>query len=343
MEAELGEFMESQDFVDLPVKELKEGLEIKGCYAVRSKQTPRAYRSKPGKYFFIDLSDKTGSIPGKYWGGADEEQALELYNSISVGDVVEITGSVGIDPFDERLVITMNEGVHSLRKCDPSEYDFRDFLPTSKRDLDKLMDEIKEFIGTVQEQHLKQLLDKFFSDPLFVEDFKVSPSAVIHHHNYLGGHLEHTLGVIKLCDTICGYNPELDRDLLITAAILHDIGKLDGYSYKESAAIDQTDEGRFIGHLVMSDRMVRDKLRELDEFPQDLLMKLSHMILSHHAFAEWGSPKRIRTAEAAALHFADQMDAQVKEFLQAIEEGRELEEDEDWAYIHSFGRPVYLK
>ena len=209
----------------------------------------------------------------------------------------------------------MNEGIHSLRKCDPSEYDFRDFIPTSKRDLDKLMKEVQEYIGSIQEPHLKMLLDKFFSDPLFVEDFKISPSAVIHHHNYLGGHIEHTLGVIKLCNAISGYYPDLDRDLLITAAILHDIGKIGGYSYKDSASIDQTDEGRFIGHLVMSDRMVREKINEIDEFPQELLLKLSHMILSHHAFAEWGSPKRIRTAEAAALHFADQMDAQVKDSL----------------------------
>lgn len=343
MEAEIGEFMESNDFVELPVKELKEGIEIKGCYAIRNKQTPRAYRNKPGKYFFIDLGDKTGSIPGKYWGGSDEEFVLELYNSIAVGDVVEVTGSVAVDPFDERLVVTMNEGMHTLRKCDPSEYDLSDFLPTTSRDIAKMMEEISEYIESVQEPHLKGLLQKFFEASEFIEEFKLSPSAIIHHHNYLGGHLEHTLGVVKVCEVISTFYSDLDRDLLITAAILHDIGKLEGYTYKESAAIDQTDEGRFVGHLVMSDRMVRDKLRELDAFPQELLMKLSHMILSHHAFAEWGSPKRIRTAEAAALHFADQMDAQVKEFLQAIEEGRELEEEEDWAYIHSFGRPVYLK
>ncbi len=343
MEAELGEFMESQDFVSLPVKELKEGFEIKGCYAIRSKQTPRSYRNKVGKYFFIDLVDKTGSIPGKYWGGPDEDQVVELYNSIGVGDVVEITGSVAIDQFEERLVVTMNEGIHTIRKCDPSEYDLKDFLPTTKRDIDKMMEEISQYIDTVQEPHLKGILQRFFEDDDFVEEFKISPSAIIHHHNYLGGHLEHTLGVVKFCEAISTFYDDLDRDLLVTAAILHDIGKIEGYSYKASATIDQTDEGKFIGHLIMGDRMIRAKISEVTEFPKELQLKLSHMILSHHAFAEWGSPKRIRTAEAAALHFADQMDSQVKEFLQAIEEGRELEEEEDWAYVHSFGRPVYLK
>ena len=325
------------------VKELREGVVVKGKFAIRSKETPREYKSREGRYFFLTVGDLTGNIPVKYWGGLDAKNTIELYNTLSVGDVVELTGTAAMDKFENRLVITMNEDSDRLRKCDESEYNIDEFLPVTKRDMGEMMEAIIRVIDTVKEPHLNRLLHAFFDDNDFVISYKFAPSAMIHHHNYVGGHLEHTLGTVKLCDTICNSYEDLDRDLLITGAILHDIGKI--FSYMCTTSVDMTDKGRFIGHIVLGDRMIREKINTLEDFPEDLYMQLAHIVLSHHGDAERGIPKRIKTAEACALHFADNFDAQVKEFIQAIEEGRiEAETQEDvWGYIRTIGREVYLK
>lgn len=332
--------------MDQPVKkqiqDFREGDHIRGKFAVRNKETPREYKNKPGKYFFLGVGDMTGDISLKYWGGADDKALVSLYNSLEVGDVIEITGDVAMDRYDNVLTISMDEGLHPLRKCGEDEYKPEEFLPRSERDPEDMIKEIHAVMDSVQDENLKALLESFFSDDSFVNEFKESPAAMKHHHCYLGGLLEHTLNVVKICDMITQHYPNLNRDLLITGAILHDVGKIGVYKAKTS--IDMTDQGKFLGHISLGSALIEDKLKEMQAFPEVLKMKLNHIVLSHHGNIESGgfsSPKGLKIPEAAVLYYADLMDANVKEFLQEMEKEKNLEDD--WVFLRSIGNEVYMK
>ena len=193
----------------------------------------------------------------------------------------------------------------------------------------------------------KRLLHLFFDDPVFIDAYKHSPSAITHHHNYVGGNLEHVVGVLRLCKNISNMYPGMNWDLLLSGAILHDIGKLKEYRYV--AAIDKTEAGNFIGHIVIGDRWIHEKIQALRsrgiEFPEDLEQHLTHLILSHHGKYEWGSPRLPKTIEACVLHQADLMDSQVKKYIQNIEDAKKISEDE-WAYVYDSDigrrRAIYL-
>ena len=205
----------------------------------------------------------------------------------------------------------------------------------SKKQITQLFEIVKNEINTITEPSLKKLLNLFFKDPEFIQNYKHSPSAISHHHNYVGGNLQHTVGVIKLCNTILdSYPTGINHDLLITGALLHDVGKLKEYKYE--AAIEKTAIGNFIGHIVIGDRWIREKINELrqngEEFPEELETHLLHLILSHHGRYEWGSPKIPKTVEACTLHYADLMDSQVKNYQQNLEEAKKMTE-EDWAMV----------
>jgi 3'-5' exoribonuclease len=240
-----------------------------------------------------------------------------------------------VEIYEDRPQISINETSGGLRRCSPSEYDISDFLssleePKIKKYYEILKDEIK----SIKNNQLKDFLLLFFDKPSFVKDFTNSPSAMTHHHNYVGGNLEHTIGVVRLCNNICEMYPIINRDLLITGAILHDVGKLKEYNV--SAAIDKTEEGNFIGHIVIGDRWIREIISELrnkgKKFDEKLENLLCHLILSHHGRYEWGSPRMPKTIEACVLHQADLMDSQVKNYIQNIEEGKKRT-NEDWSYI----------
>jgi len=158
------------------IQDFREGDFIRGKFAVRTKETPKEYRNKPGKYFFLGIGDKTGEISLKFWGRADEEPVTSLYNSLSVGDVIEIMGNVEMDRFDNTLTISMDEGTHPFRKCGENEYDPKEFLPTSERDIEEMMEEMHAQIGSVENEHLRALLDAFFTDENFTSDFKIAKS-----------------------------------------------------------------------------------------------------------------------------------------------------------------------
>jgi len=314
------------------VENLREGDVINDFFAVRVKNAIRPY--KKGTWFDFIAADKTGEIIVKFWGSENRDRVKRLYDSFSVGDVVHIrSGSVEI--YEDRPQISINEATGGLRKCSPNEYYVNDFVPALEESrIDELFEELKQEIQSVKNEQLRELLDAFFSDNGFVRDFTHSPSAISHHHNYVGGNLEHTVGVVRLCNTMCNMYKGIDRDLLITGAILHDIGKLK--EYRTTAAIDRTEEGNFIGHIVIGDRWVREKIGKLREqgkdFDSDLENRLCHIILSHHGRYEWGSPRMPKLLEAVVLHQADLMDSQVKNYMQRREEGRKLT-DENWFLI----------
>jgi len=314
------------------IENLREGDVVSDFYAVRTKNPPRPY--KKGTWFDMVVTDKTGEIGVKFWGGDNKDRVKRLYDSFKSGDIVQIRSGY-VEIYEDRPQISINENTGGLRRCSPSEYDVSDFISALEESRIKdYFEKIKKEINSVKNSQLKDLLSLFFDEPSFVKDFTHSPSAMTHHHNYVGGNLEHTLGVARLCNNICEMYPNINRDLLITGAILHDIGKLK--EYKVTAAIDKTEEGNFIGHIVIGDRWIREKIGELKNkgksFDQKLENHICHLILSHHGKYEWGSPRMPKTIEACALHQADLMDSQVKNYIQNIEEGKRMT-DEDWAFI----------
>ena len=314
------------------IENLREGDVVNDFFAVKIKNPPRPY--KRGTWFGITVTDKTGNINVKYWGGENKERVKRLYDSFKIGDVVQVRlGNVEI--YEDKPQISINETSGGLRRCGPNEYYVTDFIPSLEENkINDLLKKIKDNIKEVENEQLKNLLDAFFDNSGFVKDFAHSPSAISHHHNYVGGNLEHTVGVVRLCKNICEMYPGINKDLVITGAILHDIGKIKEYNTK--AAVEKTDEGNFIGHIVMGDRWVREKINDLREkgkdFDVDLENKLCHIILSHHGKYEFGSPRMPKIVEAMIVHQADMMDSQVKNFIQVIEEGRKTSED-DWAFI----------
>ena len=315
------------------IENLREGDVVNDLFAVKLKKPMRSY--KKGTFFEFIAKDKTGEISVKFWGGDNKERIKRLYDSFTIGDVIQIR-SGNVEYYEEKPQISINETVGGVRRCSPNEYDPADFIPAlEEKQITQLFEIVKNEINTITEPSLKKLLNLFFKDPEFIQNYKHSPSAISHHHNYVGGNLQHTVGVIKLCNTILdSYPTGINHDLLITGALLHDVGKLKEYKYE--AAIEKTAIGNFIGHIVIGDRWIREKINELrqngEEFPEELETHLLHLILSHHGRYEWGSPKIPKTVEACTLHYADLMDSQVKNYQQNLEEAKKMTE-EDWAMV----------
>jgi len=315
------------------IENLRDGDAINDFFAVKLKKAQRPY--KRGMFFEFLATDKTGEISVKYWGGENKDRVKRLYESFNTGDVVQVrTGMV--ENYEDRLQISVNENTGGVRKCAPNEYDVTDFLPSLPEErIEELYDIIKKELKTVQNEPLKHLLASFFNDPEFVKMYMHSPSAISRHHNYVGGNLEHTVGVVRLCKNISEMYPTINNDLVLCGALLHDIGKLKEYTY--AAAIDVSDEGNFIGHIVIGEQWIREKIQELrtkgEEFSIELEHHLIHLILSHHGRYEWGSPKIPKLLEACILHQADLMDSQVKNYLQMIADAKKLT-DEEWTFVY---------
>ncbi|MFP3903720.1 MAG: 3'-5' exoribonuclease YhaM family protein [Armatimonadota bacterium] len=309
------------------VAQLQPGQTVEAPFAVSHKSLI-PFKSRPGKYLAITLTDKTGSIAARVW-----ENAEQISQQCRVGDIVAVTGRV------EEYRGSMQIIVNHCRPCDESEFEKDDFLPSGKKDHTELLEKISGYITRVENEYLRELLEVFFSDPEFVAAFSQSPGAKALHHSHLGGLLEHTVGVVAILLTVQETHPELDRDLLISGALLHDIGKL-----KELQAehmIDYTDTGRLVGHIVHTDRMVTRAIEKIDGFPPELADQLSHILLSHHGQKEYGAPVVPMTAEACALHYADNLDAHVQYFQQVIDHG--LQTGNRWSeYQQLFDRYIYI-
>ncbi len=263
-------------------------------------------------YIEFSFTDKTGQITARMFPNRDAEN---IYNGIDKKNVYSIKGSVDEFP---RNSGNFSIKVDSLKKMGEEEYDLEDYIRKSPENQSKLVDEITSTIDEITNPYLKTLLRCFFSDEDFSEKFYKAPSAKIHHHNYLGGLAEHTVGVLMICRKTCEIFPSLDQDLLYTGAILHDIGKLRAYDYDEYG-IDISEEGILLDHLYISCNMVQERIRENHlEMPGELETNLLHILLSHHGDVQngWGSPVSPKTPEAVALHHADNLDAKVKGMLQ---------------------------
>lgn len=287
------------------LNELKENDNINEIYLCRTKRTLLTKAGKP--YDSLILQDKTGTIDAKIWDPGSP--GIGDFDEL---DYVDVTGTV--TSFQGKLQFN----IRRIRRCKEGEYDPAQYLPISKRDNEEMYKELLALIDSVKNEKILALLKAFFKeDEAFIKSFRASSAAKAVHHGFVGGLLEHTLGVAKLCDYLAGAYPILNRDLLLAGAILHDVGKTRELSlFPEN---DYTDEGQLVGHIVIGVEMIDEKIRDIKDFPKVLAGELRHLILSHHGEYEFGSPKKPGLIEAAALNFADNTDAKLEIFKELLE------------------------
>lgn len=287
------------------IKDFREGERISDIYLCKHKQSAVTKNGKP--YENVILQDKTGTIDAKVW--EPNSPGIEDFDA---KDYILVMGE--INNFQGALQVN----VKRIRVCREGEYNPADYLPVSTKNIGEMYKELTGIIGSIKNTYLKQLLEAFFvKDEEFKKKFCYSSAAKSVHHGFVGGLLEHTLSVTKLCDYYCTAYPILKRDLLLTAAICHDIAKVKELSpFPEN---DYTDEGQLLGHIVMGAQMVAEKAATIEGFPQMLLSQIQHCILAHHGKYEFGSPKIPAIIEAVALNYADDTDAKLETFKEILE------------------------
>ena len=277
---------------------LCEGETIRNVYLCKGKRSAETRNGKP--YDNLILQDKTGTLDGKVWdpnsqgiADYDEKDFIEVF-----GDVINYNGNLQLN-------------IRQIRKAEEGEYNPADYMPTTEKSTDGMYEELLGYIKKVDNQYLRQVLDHYFvKDETFIRNFKGHSAAKTVHHGFAGGLLEHTLSVVKFCDYMAGAYPILNKDLLFTAAICHDIGKTKELSsFPEN---DYTDEGQLLGHIVIGVEMIGDAVRNIPDFPEKLANELKHCIVAHHGELEYGSPKKPALAEAMALNLADNADAKMQ-------------------------------
>ena len=291
------------------IKDYKDGDRVFDIYLCKHKISAVTKNGKP--YDTVVLQDKTGTIDAKVWD--PNNAGIAEFDSL---DYIEVYGD--ITSFQGVLQVN----VKRIRKCQEGEYAPADYLPVSRFDREEMYQELLSYINGVENTYLKQLLQEFFvKDQAFISAFKQSSAAKTVHHGFVGGLLQHTLGVTKLCDYYCSTYPLLKRDLLITAAICHDMGKTREISlFPEN---DYTDAGQFLGHIVIRVEMISEKVRNIPGFPEVLANELKHCILAHHGEYEFGSPKKPAIMEAMALNLADNTDAKMETFTEILESSKD--------------------
>ena len=291
------------------IKDLKEGDRVSDIYLCKHKQAAVTKNGKP--YENVILQDKTGTIDAKVW-----EPNNPGIGDYDVLDYIEVYGDV--NNFQGALQVS----VKRIRVCQEEEYDPANYLPVSDKGIEPMYQELLGFIKSIENSYLKVLLEELFvKDESFAKAFKKSSAAKIVHHGFVGGLLEHTLSVVKLCDYYCTAYPILKRDLLLTAAMCHDIGKTKEISpFPEN---DYTDDGQLLGHIVMGSQMIAERAAKIEGFPHELLAQIQHCILAHHGKYEFGSPKIPALIEALALNYADDTDAKLETFKEILENSRE--------------------
>ena len=292
------------------IETLHEGDRVTSVYMCKQKSSAT---TKTGKsYENVIIQDKTGCMDAKIWepnsSGIDDFDALD-YIEIS-GDVTSFNGMLQFN-------------IRRVRRCSEGEYDPKDFLPSSKRDVEEMYSELLGYVKKINNPYISKLVKSFFvEDEEFVRAFKFHSAAKSVHHGFIGGLLEHTLGVTKLCDFYADTYPVINRDLILAAAMFHDMGKLREIStFPEN---DYTDDGNLLGHIVMGVEMIGERIRTIDGFPSKTASELKHCILAHHGEYEYGSPKKPALVEALALNFADNLDAKMETLTEifAANEGK---------------------
>ena len=279
------------------VSDLKDGQAVEGLFLVCEKEIRTSARSNTS-WLQLELGDRTGCISAKMW-----DNFAPLADTFDTGDVVRIRGRAR--SYNNRLEVALEQIIPVAENA----YDLNDFLPHTRHDIEKLYASLLSAVASAQNPWLKQLLTNIVEDPAIAPRLKRAPAAMTMHHAFIGGLLEHIVSMIGLTAALTAHYPELDRDMLLTGVVLHDIGKIDELRYARE--INYTTEGRLLGHIMLGVGMVRDRIKAIPGFPPALAVMIEHLILSHHGSYDFGSPSLPQTREAVALNFLDDLDSKM--------------------------------
>jgi 3'-5' exoribonuclease len=301
-----------------------ENQNITSSFIVGSKQVKPKKTGEP--YLALTLCDRTGQLEAKMW-----DNVAETMGTFEQDDVVKVKGL--INKYNNRFQLT----IHKLRKLGESEIDYGDYLPKCPRPVDELWAALGEFVASLQDANLRGLLQAFMADEVTATALRNAPAAKTLHHAYIGGLLDHVVSLMKLCDAACRNYPQVNRDLLLTGAFLHDIGKIHELTYARS--FSYTTRGQLLGHMIIELEMLQAKVGEVPGFPDELKVLLEHLIISHHGHYEFGSPKLPMFPEALMLHYLDDLDSKMESMRAQFE--REENTAGAWAgYNPSLARPL---
>src|SRR6202142_2455276 len=297
---------------------------ITSSFVVVSKQVKPKKSGEP--YLALTLGDRSGHIDAKMWDNVEE--ALDTFEQ---DDFLKIKGL--LNKYKNRFQIT----IHKLRTMGDSEIDFADYLPKTSKDIGELWRTLAGFVASFQDPHLKALVEAFMSDPEIAEAYRNAPAAKTLHHAYIGGLLDHVVSLCRSCDLLSRNYPQINRDLLLTGAFLHDIGKIHELTYNRS--FSYSTRGQLLGHMIIELEMLQAKLAGLPNFPSELKVLVEHLIISHHGQYEFGSPKLPMFPEALMLHYLDNLDSKMESMRATFE--REAGSESAWSsYNPSLGRPL---
>ena len=316
-----GENDRGKNHTMLYITQFVNGQRVQETYLVRKISVGK---TKAGKdYWNVVLSDSTGTIDGKIWNPS--EPSIGRFEEL---DYVAVSGDIQEYKGELQMVI------HSTSRVDPSLVDQSDYMPSTKKNITRMFAEVLEIINSISTPYFKELLLSFYDDPVLAPEFQRHSAAKTVHHSFVGGLLEHTLSVTKLCDQFAQHYLHLNRDLLVTAALLHDVGKI--YELNDFPANDYTDEGQLLGHIYIGAHIVENRCDAIEGFPEVRKNELIHCILAHHGELEFGSPKKPSLAEAIALSFADNLDAKMETFFEAAASNRPDGIDYHWIGFNKF-------
>ncbi len=311
------------------VADMIDGQAVSSLYLVREKEIRTSPRT--GKTWLeLSLADCSGSIHAKMWDNFEP-----IAKTFERDDVVRVRGRVKL--YNGSKELTLEQIVPVAEK----DYELADFLPHTKHDVEQLYGELRGAVASVKNPWLQKLLACIVDDPQIAPRLKRAPAAMTMHHAYLGGLLEHTVSLIGLANTLSAHYPELDRDLLLTGVVLHDIGKLEELRY--ARGFDYSDEGRLLGHISMGAMLVREKCRVIDNFPTPLRVMVEHLILSHHGSHEFGSPSLPQFPEALALHAIDDLDSKMAAMRATLELSAGAPASELWTERNAALRRALLR
>ncbi len=316
------------------ISQLKADDRVDSCFSLAYKKPVSEYRY--GFMFEFRLADRTGQMTAKYWGGEDRPKVQSLQESLVRGDVLRVVGEVGEYRSQLELSVSEKDGGMVARAL-PEEYDISDFVPTVEG-IPELRSRLLGFIPEIEEPHIERLLRSVFEDDEFMDAFCRSPASIQLHSAAVGGLIHHTVNVVEICSKMLQLQPGLDRDLVLAGAMLHDIGKT--RSFTVTTNINHTPEGNMLGHIVVGDELLLDRLRSIDGFPPELELKLRHILASHHGRREWGSPVEPMMPEALLVHEADDLDAKLN-YMVAKRDDAETEDD--WIWDRRLSRLIYLR
>ena len=308
------------------VNQIQEREWVEAPFLVRDKNVGMAKNGKP--YLTLKLMDRSGDIEGRVWDRVDELSGLFERN-----DFILAAGKASVYLGKMQLVI------QELTRLDENQVDLADFLPVSSRPVEQMVNELRSLVAGFSDPHLRRLMAAFLADEQWLAAYSRAPAAKAMHHVYLGGLLEHSLAVAALADDICRRYPGLRRDLLLTGALLHDVGKISELRFERS--FEYSDAGKLLGHIVIGVEMIEEKVRDIPDFPRELAILLKHLLLSHHGQYEYGSPKRPKTLEAVVLNFIDDLDSKINGVRTHLE--KESAGESGWTQYHRLYDRYFFK